>query len=184
MATCKLGFITKFPVDFFFTLENAAKKWDKAPSGAEVSSPRARARPTTRARSRRSRVMVAQGVKGIAITPTSPAVAPALDKAIEQGVKVVLHGQRHPRLERQVVRRRDRTTSRAACSPGKYLATKLKAGDTLGVLEGVPGVPALDARVNGMLAGLGALKSQLEVVGKLRDRLRAGQGRLRRPQTS
>ena len=34
--TVKLGFITKFPVDFFFTLENAAKKWDEAPPGAKV----------------------------------------------------------------------------------------------------------------------------------------------------
>ena len=33
--TVKLGFITKFPVDFFFTLENAAKKWDKAQPGRE-----------------------------------------------------------------------------------------------------------------------------------------------------
>ena len=41
---------------------------------------------------------------------------------------------------------------------------ELKAGDTLGILEGVPGVPALDARVNGMLAGLGALRSQIKVV--------------------
>ena len=31
--TVKLGFITKFPVDFFFTLQNAAKKWDKATPG-------------------------------------------------------------------------------------------------------------------------------------------------------
>ena len=50
---------------------------------------------------------------------------------------------------------------------GKYLAKHLKAGDKLGVLAGVPGVPALDARVNGMLAGLGSLRSQVKVVGKL-----------------
>ena len=31
----KLGFITKFPVDFYFTLVNAAKKWDKATPGRE-----------------------------------------------------------------------------------------------------------------------------------------------------
>ena len=31
----KLGFITKFPVGFFFTLQNAAKKWDKAASRRE-----------------------------------------------------------------------------------------------------------------------------------------------------
>src|SRR5205085_7088030 len=50
---------------------------------------------------------------------------------------------------------------------GKFLAGKLKAGDTLGILEGVPGVPALDDRVNGMLKGLGALKSQIKIVSKL-----------------
>ena len=31
----------------------------------------------------------------------------------------------------------------------------------------MPGVPSLDDRVNGMLAGLGALKSKLKIVGKL-----------------
>ena len=50
---------------------------------------------------------------------------------------------------------------------GKFLATKLKAGDTLGILEGVPGVPALDDRVKGMLAGLGPLRSKIKVVAKL-----------------
>ena len=50
---------------------------------------------------------------------------------------------------------------------GKFLAATLKAGDTLDILEGVPGVPALDARVTGMLLGLGALKSKIKVVSKL-----------------
>ena len=36
---------------------------------------------------------------------------------------------------------------------GKYLAGKLKAGDTLGILEGVPGNQSLDDRVGGMLKG-------------------------------
>ena len=40
----------------------------------------------------------------------------------------------------------------------------MKDGDKIGVLEGVPGVPALDDRVNGMLEGLGGMK--VEVVGK------------------
>ena len=43
--------------------------------------------------------MVAQGVKGIAITPTSPAVIPALDKAIKAGRQGRADGQRHPDLE-------------------------------------------------------------------------------------
>jgi len=47
---------------------------------------------------------------------------------------------------------------------GQHLATLLKDGDTLGILEGVPGVPALDDRVKGMLEGLGARK--VEIVGR------------------
>ena len=53
--TVKLGFITKFPVDFYFTLVDAAKAWDKATPGASVIYARARAAPTTPARSPRSR---------------------------------------------------------------------------------------------------------------------------------
>ena len=34
--------------------------------------------------------MVTQGVNGLAITPVDPTVAPALDKAVAAGVKVVL----------------------------------------------------------------------------------------------
>jgi ribose transport system substrate-binding protein len=34
-------------------------------------------------------------------------------------------------------------------------------------LPALPGVPLLDDRVNGMLKGLGAMKSKLKIVGKL-----------------
>jgi simple sugar transport system substrate-binding protein len=47
---------------------------------------------------------------------------------------------------------------------GEYLKTVLKAGDKIAVLQGVPGVPALDDRVTGMMQGLGDLK--VEVVDK------------------
>ena len=110
--------------------------------------------------------MVAQGVKGIAITPTSPAVSRALDKAIKQGVKVVLMDNDIPAWKKKTsVVATD--NFKGGVLAGKYLATKLKAGDTLGILQGVPGVPALDARVTGMLSGLGALRSQIKVVSKL-----------------
>jgi len=110
--------------------------------------------------------MVAQGVKGIAITPTSAAVVPALNKARKAGVKIVLMDNDIPSWKgKTAVVATDNL--KGGVLAGKFLATKLKAGDTLGVLEGVPGVPALDARVTGMLAGLGALKSKIKVVSKL-----------------
>ncbi len=166
-ATVKLGFITKFPVDFFFTLENAAKKWDAATPGAKVIFAQGKSGTDDAGEIAAIQNMVAQGVKGIAITPTSPAVSKALDKAIKQGVKVVLMDNDIPawKAKTSVVAT---DNYKGGVLAGKFLATKLKAGDTLGILQGVPGVPALDARVSGMLAGLGAMKSQIKVVSKLR----------------
>jgi len=166
-ATVKLGFITKFPVDFFFTLENAAKKWDASTPGAKVIFAQGKSGTDDAGEIAAIQNMVAQGVKGIAITPTSPAVSGALDKAIKQGVKVVLMDNDIPAWKKKTsVVATD--NYKGGVLAGKFLATKLKAGDTLGILQGVPGVPALDARVTGMLAGLGALKSQIKVVSKLR----------------
>ena len=67
----KLGFITKFPVDFFFTLANAAKKWDTATPGATVIFAQGKSGTDDAGEIAAIQNMVAQGVKGIAITPTS-----------------------------------------------------------------------------------------------------------------
>jgi simple sugar transport system substrate-binding protein len=98
--------------------------------------------------------MVAQGVDGIAITPTGEAVVPALDAAVAAGVKIILIDNDLP----------DWTGKSAVVATnnyqggvlaGQWLAENLPAGSTLGVLEGRAGVPALDARVDGMVEGLG-----------------------------
>src|SRR5438034_3316743 len=165
-ATIKLGFITKFPVDFFFVLQNAAKGWDKKHPDASVVFAQGKSATDDAGEIAAIQDMVAKGVKGIAITPTSPAVSKELDKAIKKGVKVVLMDNDIPAWKNKssVVATNN---FKGGTLAGKYLATKLKAGDTLGILQGVPGVPALDDRVNGMLAGLGSLKSQIKVVAKL-----------------
>jgi ABC-type sugar transport system substrate-binding protein len=164
--TVKLGFITKFPVDFYFTLVNAAKKWDKATPGATVIYASGKSGTDDAGEIAAIQNMVAQGVNGIAITPTSPAVSSALDKAIKQGVKVVLMDNDIPKWKNKssVVATNNYKGGMLA---GKYLATRLKAGDTLGILEGVPGNQSLEDRVTGMLAGLGPLKSKIKVVSKL-----------------
>jgi ABC-type sugar transport system substrate-binding protein len=164
--TIKLGFITKFPVDFYFLLVNAAKKWDKATPGASVIYASGKSGTDDAGEIAAIQDMVAQGVKGIAITPTSPAVSAALDKAIKAGVKVVLMDNDIPTWKKKssVVATNNFNGGKLA---GQYLAKKLKAGDTLGILEGNPANPALVQRVTGMLAGLGAMKSKIKVVSKL-----------------
>jgi ABC-type sugar transport system substrate-binding protein len=164
--TVKLGFITKFPVDFYFLLVNASKKWDKATAGASVIYASGKSGTDDAGEIAAIQNMVAQGVKGIAITPTSPAVSAALDKAIKAGVKVVLMDNDIPAWKKKssVVATNNFKGGQLA---GQYLAKHLKAGDTLGVLEGNPANPALVQRVTGMLSGLGAMKSKIKVVSKL-----------------
>ena len=165
-ASVKLGFITKFPVDFFFILQNGAKSWQKTHKNVSITFAQGKSATDDAGEIAAIQNMVAQGVKGIAITPTSPAVIPALNKAVAAGVKVVLMDNDLPTWKKKsaVV---STNNFKGGTLAGKYLATKLKAGNTLGVLQGVPGVPALDDRVKGMLAGLGALKSKIKVVSKL-----------------
>ncbi len=165
-ASVKLGFITKFPVDFFCILQNGAKSWQKTHKNVSITFAQGKSATDDAGEIAAIQNMVAQGVKGIAITPTSPAVIPALNKAVAAGVKVVLMDNDLPTWKKKsaVV---STNNFKGGTLAGKYLATKLKAGNTLGILQGVPGVPALDDRVKGMLAGLGALKSKVKVVSKL-----------------
>jgi simple sugar transport system substrate-binding protein len=159
----KLGFITKFPVPFFATMEDAAKAYAAANPGVEIIYGQGASATDIEGQIALIESMVTQGVQGIALTPVDPTVAAALDKAVEAGVKVVLMDNNIPDWENRTALA---TTDNYAAGviAGKHLASVLKAGDTLGILEGVPGVPALDDRVNGMMEGLGGL--DVEVVGK------------------
>jgi ABC-type sugar transport system substrate-binding protein len=165
-GTVKLGFITKFPVDFYFTLVNGAKGWAKTHKSVSVMYAQGKSATDDAGEIAAIQNMVASGVKGIAITPTSAAVIPALNKAVKAGVKVVLMDNDLPtwKAKSSVVATNNLVGGTLA---GKWLAGKLKAGDTLGILEGVPGVSALDDRVNGMLTGLGTVKGQIKIVSKL-----------------
>ncbi len=159
----KLGFITKFPVPFFATMEDAAKAYAAANPGVEIIYGQGTSATDIEGQIAQIELMVTQGVKGIALTPVDPTVAPALDKAIAQGVKIVLMDNSIPDWKGRTSLA---TTDNYAAGvlAGQYLKSVLKQGDTLGILEGVPGVPALDDRVNGMLEGLKGV--EVKVVGR------------------
>ena len=98
--------------------------------------------------------MITQGVKAIVITPTSPNVQDALQKAVDGGIKVILVDNDIPGW--------DGKTSLVATDnlaggvlAGEFLAGQLKPGDTIAVLEGVAGAPSLQQRVDGFKTGLG-----------------------------
>src|SRR5918994_2116691 len=95
----KIGFITKFPVPFFATMENAAKDYAAANPGVEITFGQGTSATDIEGQIALIESMVTQGVQGIALTPVDPTVAPALDKAIEQGVKIVLMDNNIPDWE-------------------------------------------------------------------------------------
>ncbi len=171
----KLGFVTKFPVDFFFTLENAAKAWDEAHPEAEVLFAQGQSATDDAGQIAAIEDLVAQGVQGIAVTPTSPAVIPALDKAVAAGVPIVLMDNDLPDWTgKSSVVATDNL--QGGLLAGEWLAGQLQPGDKLAILEGVPGVPALDARVDGMLQGLGDLASEVRDREAPADGMRPGSG--------
>ena len=149
-----IGFITKFPVPFFATMEDAAKAYAAANPGVEITFGQGASATDIEGQIALIESMVANGVQGIALTPVDPTVAAALDRAVAAGVKVVLMDNSIPGWENLTALA---TTDNFAAGrlAGEYIATQLQAGDTLAILQGVPGVPALDDRVNGKLEGLG-----------------------------
>ena len=155
----KLGFITKFPVPFFATMENAAKAYAAAHPGVEIIYGQGASATDIEGQIALIESMVTKGVQGIAITPVDPTVATTLDKAVAKGVKVVLMDNKIPNWKGQTALATTNNLE-AGKIAGAYLKSVLKDGDTLGVLEGVPGVPALDDRVNGMLEGLKGVERQ------------------------
>ncbi|MGZ4673615.1 MAG: sugar ABC transporter substrate-binding protein [Ilumatobacteraceae bacterium] len=153
-GTTKIGFITKFPVDFYSTMVDAAKKWNKDHSDVEVIFGQGTSGTDDEGEINAIESMITQGVKAIVITPTSPNVQDALQKAVDGGIKVILVDNDIPGWSGKTALVATDNLAGGVLA-GKYVAGQLKAGDTVAVLEGVAGAPSLQQRVDGFKQGLG-----------------------------
>jgi ribose transport system substrate-binding protein len=159
----KLGMITKFPVEFFFTLEKGAKDAAAKDGNIELITGQGASGTDIEGQIALIESMMSQGVKGIAITPVDATVASTLDKAVAAGIKIVL-------IDNDIPNWKGKTSYvgtnnyQGGVVAGKWLHDHTKDGQKFGILEGVPGVPALDDRFKGMMEGLGDRK--LTIVGK------------------
>jgi simple sugar transport system substrate-binding protein len=150
----KVGFITKFPVDFYDTMVDAVKKYDSEHTDVEVVFGQGKSGTDDEGVIAIIENMITQQVKAIAVTPTSPNVQGALDKAVEAGIKVVLVDNDIPGWsgKSSVVATDNLAGGKLA---GEWLAKTLEPGSTLAVLQGRLGNPSLDDRVKGLKQGLG-----------------------------
>jgi simple sugar transport system substrate-binding protein len=150
----KIGFITKFPVDFYDTMVDAAKTWNEDHPEVELIFAQGASGTDDEGEIAAIESMITQGVQAIAITPTSPNVQDALQKAVDGGIKVVLIDNDIPDWDAKtsVVATDNKAGGVLA---GEYLAGQLVEGDTIAILEGVAGAPSLVDRVTGFQEGLG-----------------------------
>jgi ABC-type sugar transport system substrate-binding protein len=150
----KIGFITKFPVDFYDIMVDAVKKYDAEHADVEVIFGQGKSGTDDEGEINTIQNMIAQNVKAIAITPTSPAVQGALEKAVKAGIKVVLVDNDIPGWtgKSSVVATNNLAGGKLA---GTWLAAHLPASATIGILQGRVGNPSLDDRVKGMKETLG-----------------------------
>jgi ABC-type sugar transport system substrate-binding protein len=149
-----IGFITKFPVDFYDTMVDAARAWNEDHPEVELVFAQGTSGTDDEGQINAIESMITQGVDAIAITPTSPNVQDALQEAVDAGIPVVLIDNDIPGW--------DGKTSVVATDnlaggvlAGEFLAGELEPGDTVAILEGVAGAPSLEDRVSGFLEGLG-----------------------------
>jgi simple sugar transport system substrate-binding protein len=92
---------------------------------------------------------VVKGFDAMVITPMGNEVIPALDAAADSGLVVVLaDNDLADFTKKTAVAATDNVVGGQLA--GEYLKSVLKAGDTIGLMEGVRGVPALDARIEGV----------------------------------
>jgi ABC-type sugar transport system substrate-binding protein len=162
-GSIKIGFITKFPVDFYDTMVDSVKTWNKDHPDVKVIFAQGKSGTDDEGEIAAIQSMVSQQVKAIAITPTSPNVQAELQKAVDKGIKVVLIDNDIPDWtgKSSVVATNNLAGGKLA---GTWLKEKLPAGAKIGVLQGVLGNPSLDDRVTGMLDTLG---SSATVVAKV-----------------
>jgi len=156
-GAAKIAFITKFPVAFFTAMDDSAKAWASAHSGVDISYFSCKTPKDVACQTAQIEDAVTKGFQAIVITPMGPEVVPAMNAAADKGVKVVLVDNNLDQFTKKTaVAATDNVKGGQAA--GAYLKSVLKSGDTIGLMEGVRGVPALDARIQGVkdaLAGTG-----------------------------
>jgi len=109
--------------------------------------------------------MVAAGVDAIVIAPLAPVqLEPALQAAVDAGITVVLVDTDIPGWDGKTAYVGTNNVN-AAKSAGEWLAEQLGGAGKVGLINGTPGVTAVDDRIAGMRAGLA--DTDIEIVSEL-----------------
>lgn len=145
----KVAFLMKFPVAFYTAMEDSAKAYAAKDSSVAITYFSCKSPTDVACQTAQIQDAVAKGFQALVITPMGPEVIPAMNAAADKGLKVVLADNDLAAFTKKTsVAATDNVKGGQAA--GAYLKSVLKSGDTIGLMEGVRGVPALDARIKGV----------------------------------
>jgi ABC-type sugar transport system substrate-binding protein len=148
-APVKVAFVTKFQVEFFTAMEDAAQAYVDANEGIEIEFFSCATPSDVDCQIAQIEDAVVKGFDAMVITPMGNEVIPALDAAADSGLIIVLaDNDLGDFTKKTAVAATDNVVGGQLA--GEYLKSVLKSGDTIGLMEGVRGVPALDARIQGV----------------------------------
>jgi len=107
---------------------------------------------------------ITEGAKAIEIAPEGVELTPTLARAVQQGIPVVLVDTDLPAFKAKTSYV-GTDNYKGAFLAGKFIRARLKRGQQLAIESGIPGVPTLDQRVQGVKDALKG--SSIKIVAEL-----------------
>ncbi len=177
-GTSKIGFITKFPVDFYDTMVDAAKAWNEDHPEVELIFAQGASGTDDEGEISAIESMVTQGVKAIVDHADEPERAGRTAEGGRRGHQGDPRRQRHPRLGRQDRRSSPPTTWPAACWPASSWPSSSSPATPSPSSKASPARRRCSTGSTGFKEGLGDGLRDRRLAA---DRLRPDQGPRRRP---
>ena len=149
----KVTLLTKATGGFWDAMIAGAKKYETDhPNDIELTTNACKTNDDTPCQIAQIQDAVTKGAKAIVISPMGVGVTSALNKAKKAGVRIVFVDNTIPGVVPTAVAATNNV--KGGLAAGAYIKSRLKSGDTIGLLEAVRGVPNLDQRIDGVKAAL------------------------------
>ncbi len=156
--------------EFFLTMEDGAKAYQKEHAGEfDLVSNGIKDESDTGNQIRIVEQMIVSGVNALVIAPAdSKALVPVIKRAMDAGITVVNIDNR---LDPEVLKNKQMSVPfvgpdnrKGARLVGDYLAARLKAGDEVGIVEGVPTTTNAQQRTAGFKDAMDAAQMKIVAV--------------------
>ncbi len=145
----KVTLLTKATGGFWDAMIAGAKKYAKThPKEIELTTNACKTNDDTPCQIAEIQDAVTKGAKAIVVSPMGVGVTDALNEAKKAGVRIVFVDNTIPGVVPTAVAATNNV--KGGLAAGSYIKSRLKSGDTIGLLEAVRGVPNLDQRIDGV----------------------------------